>query len=88
MSNFLAEAKEIQSDLATLRRRLHQEPEIGLDLPKTQAKIVAALDGLGLEVTTGKALSSLFSQISMGDCPFSGPWLVIRHLFNSLRSKG
>jgi len=59
VSNFLAEAKEIQSDLVTLRRRLHQEPEIGLDLPKTQAKIVAALDGLGLEVTTGKVLSSV-----------------------------
>ena len=59
MSNFLAEAREIQSDLETLRRRLHQEPEIGLDLPKTQAKIVAALDGLGLEVTTGKGLSSV-----------------------------
>jgi len=59
MSNFLAEAREIQSDLESLRRRLHQEPEIGLELPKTQAKIVAALDGLGLEVTTGKALSSV-----------------------------
>jgi hippurate hydrolase len=59
MSNFLNEAREIQSDLATLRHHLHQEPEIGLDLPKTQAKIVAALDGLGLEVTTGKALSSV-----------------------------
>ena len=59
MSNFLAEAQEIQDELATLRRRFHQEPEIGLDLPKTQAKIVAALDGLGLEVTTGKGLSSV-----------------------------
>jgi hippurate hydrolase len=59
MSNFLAEAQEIQDELATLRRRFHQEPEIGLDLPKTQAKILAALDGLGLEVTTGKSLSSV-----------------------------
>jgi amidohydrolase len=59
VSNFLAEAKEIQNDLVTLRRQIHQEPEIGLDLPKTQAKIVAALDGLGLEVTTGKGLSSV-----------------------------
>jgi len=59
VSNFLAEAIDIQSDLETLRRQLHQEPEIGLHLPKTQAKIVAALDGLGLEVTTGKALSSV-----------------------------
>jgi len=40
VSNFLAEAIDIQSDLETLRRQLHQEPEIGLHLPKTQAKIV------------------------------------------------
>ena len=59
MTNFLAEASEIQNELATIRRKIHQEPEIGLDLPKTQAKIVAALDGLGLEVTTGKGLSSV-----------------------------
>ena len=59
MANFLSEAREIQSDLAAIRRHIHQEPEIGLDLPKTQAKIVAALDGLGLEVTTGKSLSSV-----------------------------
>ena len=59
MSNFLAEAQEIQNDLATIRRQIHQEPEIGLDLPKTQAKIIAALDGLGLEISTGKALSSV-----------------------------
>ena len=59
MSSFLTQAKEIQEDLAAIRRHIHQEPEIGLDLPKTQAKIVAALDGLGLEVTTGKGLSAV-----------------------------
>ena len=59
MSNFLTQAQEIQDDLANLRHRLHEEPEIGLQLPKTQAKIVAALEGLGLEVTTGKELSSV-----------------------------
>lgn len=59
MFNLLTQAQEIQDDLATLRHRLHEEPEIGLQLPKTQAKIVAALEGLGLEVTTGKELSSV-----------------------------
>jgi amidohydrolase len=59
VSNFLTQAQEIQDDLATLRHRLHEEPEIGLQLPKTQAKIVAALEGLGLEVTTGKELTSV-----------------------------
>ena len=66
MANFLSEAREIQSDLATIRRHIHQEPEIGLDLPKTQAKIVAALDGLGLEVTTGKGLSSVTAVLRAG----------------------
>ncbi len=59
MSNFQTQANEIQSDLVSLRRALHQEPEIGLNLPKTQSKIIAALEGLGLEVTTGKGLSSV-----------------------------
>ncbi len=66
MSNFLAEANEIQDDLVAIRRRIHQEPEIGLDLPKTQAKILAALDGLGLEITTGKALSSVTAVLRAG----------------------
>ncbi len=51
MSSFLIEAKDIQGELVALRQKIHQEPEIGLDLPKTQAKIVAVLDGLGLEVS-------------------------------------
>jgi len=59
MSDFLTEASEIQNELASIRHQIHQEPEIGLDLPKTQAKILAALDGLGLEISTGKALSSV-----------------------------
>ncbi len=66
MSDFLAEASEIQGDLVAIRRHIHQEPEIGLDLPKTQAKILAALDGLGLEITTGKALSSVTAVLRAG----------------------
>jgi len=59
VSDFLTQASEIQSELTSLRQAIHQEPEIGLDLPKTQAKIIAALDGLGLEIKTGKSLSSV-----------------------------
>ena len=66
MSNFLTEASEIQGDLVAIRKQIHQEPEIGLDLPKTQAKILAALDGLGLEVTTGKGLSSVTAVLRGG----------------------
>jgi hippurate hydrolase len=66
VSNFLTEASEIQGNLVAIRKQIHQEPEIGLDLPKTQAKILAALDGLGLEVTTGKGLSSVTAVLRGG----------------------
>lgn len=52
-------AREIGPDLVALRRRLHQVPEIGLDLPRTQAIVLDALSGLALEITTGRALSSV-----------------------------
>ena len=59
MSTLLSDAMEIQAELVNIRHAIHQEPEIGLDLPKTQAKILTALADLGLEISTGKSLSSV-----------------------------
>ncbi len=67
MANFISEASEIQSEIAAIRRHIHQEPEIGLDLPKTQAKILAALEGLGLEVSPGTSLSSVTAVLRGGN---------------------
>jgi amidohydrolase len=53
------DATAIAGELIHLRRAIHAEPEVGLKLPRTQEKIVAALDGLPLEVTLGSALSSV-----------------------------
>lgn len=47
------------SELVELRRKLHQIPEVGLDLPQTQAAVLEALDGLPLEITLGESLSSV-----------------------------
>ena len=55
------------SEIAELRHAIHREPEIGLDLPKTQAKVLAALDGLPLEITTGRSLSSVTAVLRGGD---------------------
>lgn len=52
-------AVALQPELVELRHRLHQRPELGLHLPETQAMVLEALDGLGLEVTLGKKLSSV-----------------------------
>ena len=41
-------------DVVELRRTLHRHPELGLDLPRTQAAVLDALDGLGLDITVGE----------------------------------
>ncbi|GAB3277802.1 M20 family metallopeptidase [Sinomonas notoginsengisoli] len=55
----ITEARGLQGTLAQWRHALHQEPEIGLDLPRTQEKVLAALDGLGLEISTGTETTSV-----------------------------
>ncbi|MDQ4502467.1 M20 family metallopeptidase [Sinomonas sp. ASV322] len=53
------EARGLQDTLTAWRHALHQEPEIGLDLPRTQEKVLAVLDGLGLELSTGTDTTSV-----------------------------
>src|ERR1700679_4035788 len=55
----LVDAAEELEAAVGLRRRLHAHPEIGLDLPVTQAAVLDALDGLGLELSTGAATRSV-----------------------------
>lgn len=70
-----AESAAIAAELVALRRDLHQIPEQGLDLPKTQATVLAALDGLPLEIGTGTALSSV-TAVLRGGRP--GPTVLLR----------
>ncbi|WP_026922617.1 M20 metallopeptidase family protein [Glycomyces arizonensis] len=73
--NLREEAAAIRDDLIALRRELHRIPEIGLDLPKTQAAVLAALDGLPLEISTGEGLSSV-TAVLRGGRP--GPVVLLR----------
>jgi amidohydrolase len=75
MSATRAAADDLHDDLVRLRRALHREPEVGLDLPRTQEKVLAALDGLPLEVTTGVSLSSV-TAVLRGSSP--GPVVLLR----------
>src|SRR3954467_11615305 len=49
----------MRDDLIRLRQELHREPEVGLDLPRTQEKVLRELDGLGLEISTGTGTTSV-----------------------------
>jgi len=51
----LPEAQELQPDVVRLRRTIHRHPELGLQLPRTQAAVLQALDGLGLRIRKGES---------------------------------
>jgi amidohydrolase len=55
----LDDAMGIADDLADLRHRLHERPEIGLKLQRTQQTVLEALDGLDLEISTGQEIGSV-----------------------------
>lgn len=58
-----------------LRRRLHRQPEIGLQLPQTQATVLEAFADLPVEVTTGTSTSSVVAVLR-GARP--GPTFLLR----------
>jgi amidohydrolase len=75
VSGIHEDAIAIAGDVAELRHAIHAEPEIGLELPRTQAKVLAALDGLPLEISRGQALSSV-TAVLRGGRP--GPTVLLR----------
>jgi len=52
---WLAAAEALQGDTVALRRAIHAEPELGLETPKTLAKVKAALAGLPMEWKQGNS---------------------------------
>jgi hippurate hydrolase len=65
--DLLDDARAQQDDLVQLRRALHADPEIGLTLPRTQERVLSALDDLPLEVTPGgEELSSVVAVLRGG----------------------
>jgi hippurate hydrolase len=69
-------AEQYRDEVIALRRALHQVPEYDLELPKTQQLILDALDGLDLEITLGKELSSVTAVLRGGKGP--GPVVLLR----------
>lgn len=73
--DFAADAVAILPDLVSLRRALHADPELGLDLPRTQQKVLDALEGLPLEITTGTRTTSVVAVLRGG---LPGPAVLLR----------
>lgn len=71
----LEEAHGLLDEAIDLRRRIHRRPELGLELPRTQEVVLDALDGLGLQLSTGDRTSSVVAVLE-GDRP--GPTTLLR----------
>ena len=59
--------------IVALRRDIHREPELGFDTQRTAEKVLAALDGLPLDIETGVAENGIVATLE-GD----GPTVALR----------
>ena len=66
MTATTAIAARVHPELRALRRAIHADPELGNDNPRTQARILDALAGLDLEITTGTSLTSVVAVLRGG----------------------
>ncbi|MDP9884896.1 hippurate hydrolase [Sinomonas atrocyanea] len=78
--DLIADARSLQDTLTEWRHALHEEPEIGLDLPRTQEKVLSVLDGLGLEVSTGTDTTSVTAVLRGGahESAEAAPTILLR----------
>src|SRR3954469_14058310 len=74
-TNLLDDARGVLPQIVGIRRQLHAEPELGLQLPKTQAAVAADLESLGLEPRLGRSTTSVTAVIE-GARP--GPTILLR----------
>ncbi len=73
--DFRAMGAALSDELVALRRDLHQIPEIGFDLPRTQRRVLAALDGLPLEIHRLDGSSGFWATMRGGR---PGPTVLVR----------
>jgi hippurate hydrolase len=74
-ADWTTDAEAILPDLVALRRAIHAEPELGLSLPKTTAKVKAALAGLPLEYREGKSTTGVVAVLKGAA---DGPTVLLR----------
>ena len=74
-ASLIADARALLPEVVAIRRRIHRRPEIGIQLPITQAVIVEELERLGLDPVRGRGLSSVTALI---DGAKAGPTILLR----------
>ena len=64
LHRFLEEARELLPAAVALRRRIHAEPELGLELPLTTTAVLDGLQGLDVEIARGPSTSGLVVSLA------------------------
>src|SRR5436309_10658076 len=64
LSRFLDEAQDLLPSAVLLRRPLHRQPELGLDLPLTTEAVIDGLQGLDVEIARGPSTSGLMVSLT------------------------
>src|ERR671911_359060 len=66
--------ENLGEQIIALRRDIHREPELGFDTERTAQKVLAALDGLPLDIKTGVARNGIVATLWGGE----GPTVALR----------
>ncbi|HTH04568.1 MAG TPA: M20 family metallopeptidase [Ilumatobacteraceae bacterium] len=69
------EARDLLDETVALRRTLHRWPELGNDLPVTKEHVLAALEGLPLQITEHSTTSGIAAVLDGGK---PGPTVLLR----------
>lgn len=69
LSDIATDAQALGADLIKLRHELHQFPELELDLPQTQARVLEELADLDLEITHCESATGFVAVLRGGAAP-------------------
>lgn len=69
------QALDLQDETVALRRRLHERPELGNDLPITREAVLESLEGLPLDITLHETTSGIAALLTGGK---PGPTVLLR----------
>ena len=73
--NLVADVDSLYDGAVALRRRLHEWPEVGNDLPTTREAVLESLDGLPLDITLHETTSGIAALLTGGK---PGPTVMLR----------
>lgn len=84
LSQLLDDARALSDRTIELRRKVHQHPEIGLDLPHTRQAVLDDIADLGLDITLSERTSAVIAKLTGGK---PGPTVILRGDMDALPLK-